>query len=155
MTTPLPSPGNRMRPGALIIALAGAAAFSYSAAAQQEMPDPDEFEGTTVTTVRALDKVTARVSAVKLPQDEPVRFGTLAITARYCWSRPPEETPETFAFLEIVDLKDEQDDTEPETVFSGWMVASSPALNALEHPVYDIWVTDCKTISPDVSEGSE
>lgn len=144
-----------MRSIAIICFLAAAHYLTGGVAAQEDMPDPSQFEGRTVTTVRALDKVTARVSAVTLPQDEPVRFGTLEITARYCWSRPPEETPETFAFLEIVDLKDEQDDTEPETVFKGWMVASSPALNAMEHSVYDIWVTDCKTISPEVSDGNE
>ena len=106
----------------------------------------------TVTRVRALDKITARVTELDLPQDPEVRFGTLAIRARTCRSRPPEEPPETFAYLEIDDVKMNQDH---EPVFAGWMMASSPALNALEHPVYDVWVIACSRSSADASSASE
>ncbi len=106
----------------------------------------------TITRVRALDKITARVIELDLPQDIEVRFGTLAIRARTCRSRPPEEPPETFAFLEIDDVKTNQ---EYERVFAGWMMASSPALNALEHPVYDVWVIACKSSSAEASSASE
>lgn len=106
----------------------------------------------TTTRVRALDKITARVIELDLPQDTEVRFGTLAIRARTCRSRPPEERPETFAFLEIDDVKM---DNQRERIFSGWMMASSPALNALEHPVYDVWVIACKISSAGASSASE
>lgn len=106
----------------------------------------------TITRVRALDKITARVIELDLPQDTEVRFGTLAIRARTCRSRPPEEPPETFAFLEIDDVKTNQ---EYERIFAGWMMASSPALNALEHPVYDVWVIACRSSSPEASSASE
>lgn len=87
-----------------------------------------------------LDKVAARVNTVSGKVGSAVKFGTLEIIARTCVSRPPEETPENAAFLEIYQLggKDKP------RVFSGWMFASSPALSALDHPVYDIWVLRCE-----------
>jgi len=97
-----------------------------------------------IAVLQGLDKVTARISTLDAPIDEPVRFGSLEITARTCQKRPPEETPESAAFLEIRDIKPGE---APVSVFSGWMFASSPALNALEHPVYDVWVIDCKNDS--------
>lgn len=97
-----------------------------------------------IAVLQGLDKVTARVSTFDAPVDEPVRFGSLEITARSCQKRPPEETPESAAFLEIRDIKPGE---APVSVFTGWMFASSPALNALEHPVYDVWVIDCKNDS--------
>lgn len=105
-----------------------------------------------ITTVRALDKITAHITELELPTDEIVTFGTLRIKARTCSTRPPEEVPETFAFLEI---DDQQRNDELVRVFTGWMMASSPALNALEHPGYDIWVISCKIISDEASEDSE
>ena len=98
-----------------------------------------------IVVLRALDKITARITEIELPIGEEKTFGTLALSARYCRTRPPIEPPETFAYLEIDDLK--RHDTR-ERVFEGWMVASSPALNALEHPVYDVWVINCKMAEP-------
>ena len=90
--------------------------------------------------LQALDKVTARVSKFEAPVGDSVRFGTLHIIARACDKRPPEETPESAAFLDISEIKP----GEPtEGVYRGWMFASSPALAAMEHPVYDVWVVDC------------
>jgi len=97
-----------------------------------------------IAVLQGLDKVTARISTLDAPVDEPVRLGSLEITARSCQKRPPEETPESAAFLEIRDIKLGE---APVPVFTGWMFASSPALNALEHPVYDVWVIDCKNDS--------
>ena len=91
--------------------------------------------------LQALDKVTARVSTFEAPVGDTVRFGTLHIIARACDKRPPEETPESAAFLDISEIKL----GEPtEGVYRGWMFASSPALAAMEHPVYDVWVVDCR-----------
>ena len=102
--------------------------------------------------LQGLDKVTARISTIEAPLGDTVGFGTLRIVAHACHKRPPEEPPESSAFLVIVDLKPGQD---PEPLFTGWMFASSPALSALEHPVYDVWVIDCSTIAPEVSAGQE
>ena len=102
-----------------------------------------------VAMLQGLDKVTARVSTLRAPINRTVHFGTLEIVARTCRKRPPEETPEGAAFLEIDDVKPGES---PVRIFSGWMFASSPALSALEHPVYDVWVVDCR--NPSNSEGS-
>ena len=72
-----------------------------------------------------------------------VKFGTLQIVARTCRKQPPEETPEVSTFLEINEKISDTGDLR--TLFIGWMFASSPALSALEHSVYDVWVIDCST----------
>lgn len=90
--------------------------------------------------LQGLDKVTARVSTLEARVGEVVRFGTLEIIARSCDKRPPEETPESAAFLDVWEIRPGEPAV---SLFRGWMFASSPALNALEHPVYDIWVLDC------------
>ncbi len=100
-----------------------------------------------------LDKITARVSKFEATIDQPVRFGALEIVVRSCDRTPPEEPPESAAFLEIREIKaDEQLEIR---LFSGWMFASSPALSALEHPIYDIWVLECRTPSTSESSSSE
>lgn len=101
--------------------------------------------------LRTLDKVTARTLDLTIGIDETVSYGTLNITVRKCVKRPPEETPETSTFLEI---DERQQDEAPIPLFMGWMFASSPALNALEHPVYDVWVIDCKMVEGELSKGS-
>ena len=100
----------------------------------------------TVAVLQGLDKTTARVSTVEAPLDKSVRFGTLVITARACNKKPPEEPPNTTAFLEIDEARAQgQASTDVRHLFSGWMFAQSPALSTLEHPVYDVTVLDCKT----------
>jgi hypothetical protein len=98
--------------------------------------------------LQGLDKITARVSQIKVPVGGTVTFGALQITARACDKHPPEEAPEAAAFLEVVEVKP---DEKPVQRFSGWMFASSPALSGMEHPVYDIVVLDC--INGDGSTG--
>lgn len=90
--------------------------------------------------LQALDKITARSSRIELGVGETVEFGPLQITLKACDKNPPEETPESAAFLQIVEAKQSE---APVMRFSGWMFASSPALSAMEHPVYDILVLDC------------
>lgn len=89
--------------------------------------------------LRALDKMTARASELSLKKGEVSSFRTLRITAHQCLKNAPEDPPQTLAFLEIKELKPDQS---LQTVFSGWMFASHPALSALEHPVYDVWVKE-------------
>ena len=93
--------------------------------------------------LQGLDKITARVSTIKVAVGETVKFGSLQITLRACDKRPPEEPPESAAFLQVVEQK--PGETQTVTRFSGWMFASSPALSAMEHPVYDLWVLDCES----------
>ena len=99
------------------------------------------YEPYPIAVLRTLDKVTGRANTIEVPVDRETKFGTLSITVKACYKRPPEETPERAAFLIIYD---EKPDEPPEKKFSGWMFASSPALSALEHPVYDLWVLDCE-----------
>jgi len=94
-----------------------------------------------VAVLQTLDKVTARVNTIDVRVGSTVRFGTLLIRVDHCDKRPPEETPESTAFLEIAEQRPGE---QPVLTFAGWMFASSPALNALEHPVYDVWLLDCK-----------
>ena len=104
-----------------------------------------------VTVLRALDKVTARISTIEAPVGQPVTFGTLRIIARTCDKRPPEEPPESAAFLQVEESRPNE---VPVSVFRGWMFASSPAVSAMDHPVYDIWVLDCAS-SASTAESTE
>jgi hypothetical protein len=94
-----------------------------------------------IAVLQGLDKVTAQVSTFEAPVGEAVSFGALEITVRHCDRTPPQEAPEAASFLEIDEVKAGED---PVPVFTGWMFASSPGLNAVEHPVYDVWVLDCR-----------
>ncbi len=97
------------------------------------------LEGSGVV-LQGLDKVTARISKFSAEIGVPVTFGTLEITARACHKKPPEEPPESSAFLEV---REKQKGEPVKLLFSGWMFASTPGLSALQHPVYDVWVLDC------------
>mgnify|MGYP003627831583 CR=1 FL=1 len=114
------------------VAVLSAVGVSGAAVAQQ------------VAVLQGLDKITARVSTIEAPVGHSVRFGTLDITVRRCHKRPPEETPETTAYIEI---RERRAGEHPADLFAGWMFASSPAVSSLEHPVYDVWVIDCKKAS--------
>lgn len=117
-------------------------------------------------TLRALDKITGRSTDIVVKVGEPVIYGSLKIDLKACFQTPPEEVPESAAFLRVQstrpvseeqaggaaaeaagDAKTIPDADEP-VVFSGWMYASSPGLSALEHPVYDIWVIRCTAPAP-------
>jgi hypothetical protein len=122
-------------------ALAAGACLGASAALAQIQGPVLDYR---VAVLQGLDKVTARVSTIRAPLDRPTQFGTLEVVARACRETPPTEPPESAAFLEIHELPPASDvNGAPVDLFSGWMFASSPAVSALEHPVYDIWVIDC------------
>lgn len=98
-----------------------------------------------VAVLQGLNKITARISPVFATLGLPTYFGSLEIVVRACRETPPTEPPESAAFLEVRELPPNVDrDNEPEVLFSGWMFASSPAVSALEHAVYDVWVVDCE-----------
>lgn len=123
--------------------------------AQQNQPYPNSYferGDVPVVVLAALDKITTQLSTIEIRRDQTVRFGTLEITLRYCRTNPPEETPESVAFLEITDVGH---NNQTKKVFTGWMFASSPALSPLEHPVYDVWVKECKTASGPAVSGKQ
>ena len=146
----------RLRPLPLLLAtamvFAGIPAFAQSGAptaAKQRLTLNDAVAGKDgikrALVLRGLDKITGRPTNVFAPIGVPVEFASLTITARYCYSTPPSEPPETTAFVEITDHRPDQS---AKQVFSGWMHASSPSLNGLQHPLYDVWVISCKTNQP-------
>ena len=97
-----------------------------------------------------LDKITGRIISFDVAINETVQFGALQVTPRVCYSRPPTETPNTDAFVEVDEVTLQG---EIKRIFTGWMFAASPGLHAVEHPIYDVWITDCKGgQSPTVAE---
>ena len=95
------------------------------------------------TTIGALNKVSGKVSKLIIEDDGEIFFGSLKIIAHTCTKSPPEEPPENKAFLEVWDIKYDQEDKK---IFNGWMFSSSPSISALEHAVYDVWIIDCKAL---------
>jgi hypothetical protein len=96
-----------------------------------------------VAVFAALDKVSARISHLEVPLDTTVQFGALLITARACYTRPPTEPPHTTAFVEVEEIKLNESKVH---LFTGWMFAESPGIHGVEHPVFDVWLTNCKTL---------
>lgn len=98
--------------------------------------------------LRGLDKITGHARDFTAPIGKPVKFGTLEITVRACQKAPPEETPEVSIYLEVVDHpvpRTKDDPAEAKPLLSGWIFASNPARNALEHGAYDVWAIDCRS----------
>ena len=91
--------------------------------------------------LQALDKITARISTVEAPVGASRFFGTLEVMVNRCAFHPPEEPPENAAFITIHDRG--YNGLEPKLIFSGWVFSSSPAISALEHPVYDLTLLAC------------
>ena len=89
---------------------------------------------------QAMDKITGRVSIIDVPVGGAVNFGTFSVLLRSCKTRTEEEVPENFAF---VDVSDKSFNQEEYNIFKGWMFSSSPAVNAIEHPIYDVWLLKC------------
>lgn len=103
--------------------------------------DGDMYDDYRKVSVRILDKITADTKTFDLEIGKTVAYGNLRIRPMTCKKKPPIEEPESASFLQIWEKMHEGSD---EWVFSGWMFASSPSLSAMEHPVYDVWVIDCK-----------
>ena len=120
-------------PAAVLAVLAAVLALLGPAAAQRI--------DNAVAVFAALDKVTAKISRLEVPLNQTAIFGALKITPRVCYSRAPTEPPKTTSFVEVDET---QLDGKQKRIFSGWMFADSPGLNAVEHPVFDVWLTDCK-----------
>lgn len=130
-----------MRP---LITVVGLAAMLYAPTSALSQGNPPSIDNE-YAVLQALDKISARVSRIVTRVGEPATFGTLDISVRACRTRPPEETPENAAFLQIVDNPPEEEET---LAFSGWMFSSSPAVSALDHPVFDVWVVSCADQPP-------
>ena len=117
----------------LLSATALACGVSVSSAQSAEI-------STNVARMQALDKITGMVRVIDVPINSEVKYGSFSIVVRACKTRPPEETPENFAFVDVVDNYKSEN---PVNIFRGWMISSSPSLNPVEHPIYDIWLLSC------------
>jgi hypothetical protein len=108
-----------------------------------------------VAVFSGLDKITGRIISFEASVDETVQFGALQLTPRICYTRPPTESPSTTGFMEVDEVTL---DNKYRRIFTGWMYASSPGLHGIEHPIYDIWLVDCKggtEIIVEAKEGDE
>lgn len=115
---------------------------------QAASPEEDDFalEKNIVTngvTLQGLDKQTARVFIIDAHIGQPIEFGTLKIIVQHCETSPLENRQESMAFIRIMEQKP---NSSVQSLFSGWMFSSSPALSALDHPTYDIWIKECKVL---------
>lgn len=90
--------------------------------------------------MQALDKITGQMRVIDVPVNGEVRFGSFSVVVRNCQATPPEEMPDNYAF---VDVTDTQKDGKTYNLFKGWMISSSPSLNSVEHPIYDVWLLKC------------
>lgn len=133
---------------ALAQAPAPAPATPQAGASEAPETPPAAPQGGTSLLLRGLDKITGRPTNITAPIGKQVKFATLTITARFCYSTPASETPETAAFVEV---EDHRPDQAARKIFSGWMYASSPGLNGVEHPLYDVWVISCNNTVPTVT----
>ena len=132
------------RPAYALAAVAAALLVPAAPAAAQRLENQ-------VAIFSALDKVTATIKKLKVPLNQTIEFGQLKVTPRACYSRPPTEQPKTTSFVEVEEV---QLDGQQKKIFSGWMFAESPGLNAVEHPVFDVWLTGCeKPTNPVAASG--
>jgi hypothetical protein len=104
-----------------------------------------------VAVFSGLDKITGRTTQFDVYIDETVQFGALQVTPRVCFSRDASEAQKVDGFVEVDEITL---DRKIRRIFTGWMFAASPGLNAVDHPIYDVWLTDCKQ-SSDVPAPSE
>jgi len=130
--------GQEAKPGAT--APGGPAPAAPAEEQEPSAPPPGTMVDQPVAILQALDKITARVRRLPIKVGQSAPFGTLTVEVNACRKAPPEDPPESAAFLKITDTEPGE---APKVVFSGWMFASSPALSAMDHPVYDISVVDC------------
>ncbi|MCP8895540.1 DUF2155 domain-containing protein [Shinella daejeonensis] len=126
--------GRRLLPAVLAVA-AMTALPAVSDAARIENP---------VAVFSGIDKITGRITSFDVYVGETVQFGALQVTPRVCYSRDDTEAQKITSFIEVDEITL---DRKIRRIFTGWMFADSPGLNAVEHPVYDVWLTECKATS--------
>ncbi len=123
-----------------LMAAAGLAALSAMPAEQASaarLSNP-------VAVFAGIDKITGRITTFDVYIDETVQYGALQVTPKVCYSRDESEAQKIDSFVEVDEITL---DRKIRRIFSGWMFADSPGLNAVEHPIYDVWLTGCKQSS--------
>ena len=120
--------------------LIGLALAGFSVAAGFDQACAERITNPTAV-FTGLDKISGEISTFEVSVGQTVKFGALSVTPRVCYSRSASEDPQTTSFVEIDELTLNK---KVERLFNGWMFAASPGLNGVEHPVYDVWLNDCK-----------
>jgi hypothetical protein len=123
--------GGWVRPATLALC---AVLFQTNGAMAERIANP-------IATFAGLDKITGVTTAFEVQIGQEARFGGVVVRPRVCYSRPATEEPKTTSFVEVDELETDQS---RKRVFTGWMFAESPGLNAVEHPVFDVWLTGCR-----------
>jgi hypothetical protein len=117
------------------LVLAGCAAVAVAApAAAARVTNP-------IAVFNGLDKITGITTTFEIPIGEERRFGGLIVKPNACLSSPITEEPKTTSFVQVDQV---ESDNSRKALFSGWMFAESPGLNAVEHAIYDVWLTGCR-----------
>ena len=128
-----------------VVCLAAMVAISPKAARAQA---GIETRPAPATTLRMLDRISGTVIDVDAAAGQTLRYGTLEISAQECRYPLDNPTGDAFAYLVIHDSRTVvRDDADAAPIFAGWMIASSPAIMALDHPRYDVWVLGCPSTS--------
>ena len=117
----------------LYVAASVAILFSVNNASSKEI-------STNSAIMQAMDKVTGVVNKISVPVNSKVSFGDFSLVLRACKKTPAEETPENFAFVDVADKSFGKDEY---NIFRGWLISSTPGINAIEHPIYDVWLLEC------------
>ena len=117
----------------LQVAASVAILFSVNNASSKEI-------STNSAIMQAMDKVTGVVNKISVPVNSKVSFGDFSLVLRACKKTPAEETPENFAFVDVADKSFGKDEY---NIFRGWLISSTPGINAIEHPIYDVWLLEC------------
>ena len=116
----------------LLVAVASQMGGGMAQAARIENP---------IATFSGIDKITGRITSFDVYINETVQYGALQVTPKVCYSRDESENQKVDGFVEVDEITL---DRKIRRIFTGWMFADSPGLNAVEHPIYDIWLTGCK-----------
>ncbi|GHE58596.1 hypothetical protein GCM10019059_17540 [Camelimonas fluminis] len=132
------TPRPRRRARSALAPLAALALFGAMAPVDGALAEPIRNP---LAVFSGLDKITGRIISFEVAINETVQFGALQLTPRACNTRPATEAPSTTAFVEVYEINFQ---SERKRLFEGWMFAASPGLHGVEHPVYDVWLTNCK-----------
>ena len=122
-----------MKKSSISVAIATTVSLISLSAFAAEIP-------TNAALMQAMDKVTGRVNKITVPVKGKIAFGDFSLVLRACKKRPAEETPENFAFIDVTDKSFGSDEY---NIFRGWIISSTPGINAIEHPIYDVWLLEC------------
>ena len=125
---------------------------AVSGVSHAQTADPVLRNAHSVALFAGLDKITGELHEFYVFIDETVQFGALQLTPRVCYDRPPSEPERTTVFLEVDELTL---DRRIRRIFTGWMIAESPGLNAIDHPVYDVWLTGCSDTAPETPSAGQ